>query len=319
VAHSSLVTALTNISFLDPDTREESLPVIAALIEEALRAPMREFDAARWGEDPLETLSGPQGHVGYLGHLNWMLGAYRFLGGDGRFDTVHQAIAAALARRLRASPIYCAETYPGETYLPDNVVVLASLRNADPLFGTQHGEVAARWLTVARERLLDPRTGLLVFGIDRAGNHVEGSRGSGAGWNSLYLPFIHQEFAKEQYTGLQRHLVRHLPFGLMGVREYPHGVFRFGDVDSGPVLAGLSPSGTGFAVAGARHAGDVHLLGGLLLTTEAVGSSIQWHGRRRYLFAPLVGEAIMLATKTAVVWDTRFIMRSEGPRHQLQP
>ena len=49
------------------------------------------------------------------------------------------------------------------------------------------------------------------------------------------------------------------------------------------------------------------LLGALLDTAEIAGFTFQWNGERRYLLAPLVGDAIVLAMKTACVWDRRYV------------
>jgi hypothetical protein len=66
-----------------------------------------------------------------------------------------------------------------------------------------------------------------------------------------------------------------------------------GDVDSGPLVMGVSPAATGFAL------GDATLRGrpersGLLRTAELAGVSVRGH----YLLAPLVGDSIMLAART---------------------
>lgn len=69
-----------------------------------------------------------------------------------------------------------------------------------------------------------------------------------------------------------------------------------GEVDSGPLVFGLSPSGTGFAIAGATLYGS-KARGGLLRTAETVGFSVPFGGWH-YLASPLVGEAALLAAKT---------------------
>lgn len=83
------------------------------------------------------------------------------------------------------------------------------------------------------------------------------------------------------------------PLGLSAFREYPRGVDGRGDVDSGPLVLGLSPSATGFALAGA----DPALRRGLLHTAELVGCTVPWNGRH-FLFGPLVGDAAVLAART---------------------
>jgi hypothetical protein len=304
---SMTAAATTNMAFDDPALLPRAREDVARLLDRALSPGARAFDAQRWREDPLESLDGPHGHAGYLGHLALMLGANRLLGGDRRFDATHDRVAAALARRVKAAPSGHLETYPGETYAMDNTVVQAALALHQQAGRGDHRAATARWLDHTRRHLLDPRTGLVSFALDAGGRPLQGARGSGAGWNSFYLPFVDEAFAAEQFAALKAHLVRDLPFGGAGVREFPAGVVGAGDVDSGPVLFGISTSGTGFAVAGARHARDARLLGRLLTTAEIVGCTVQWSGRRRYLLAPLVGDAIMLAMKTARPWDRRFL------------
>ena len=88
------------------------------------------------------------------------------------------------------------------------------------------------------------------------------------------------------------------------------GVEGSGDVDSGPVIFGASPAGTGFAIAGARLTHDEEFLQQMLRTSEFVGFTWSWRGRRQYLSAPLVGDAIMLAMLTVVPWEP---LHSSGP------
>ena len=306
--YSMLTAALTNIAFKFPETRDDSLMIVDKLIERVKALELRLFDSNRWGEDPLDSLSGNNGHIGYLGHLNWMLGAHYFLGGDSRYDELFPSVTEALYRRLKASPAFCSETYPQEIYIPDNVVVFASIANYSLMFDGKYKDLHESWVKHARNKLLDRSTGLLPFYLNHNCEAIEGVRGSGAGWNSYYLPYIDQTFATEQFENLKQHLLQTRL--ITGVREYPKGVFGLGDVDSGPVLLGFSPSGTGFAVGGAAHTNDADLLSKLLFTSEVVGSSLEWGGRRSYLLAPLVGEAIMLAMKTANVWDLRFARKN---------
>ncbi|HEY3356665.1 MAG TPA: hypothetical protein VGQ83_25670 [Polyangia bacterium] len=311
VALSMTAAASTSMAFDAPATAPAARTAVAALIAQALTPAARAFDAGRWREDPIDTLAGRHGHAGYLGHVGLMLGAHALLGGgDARLDALHDRIVAALARRMAAAPAAHLETYPGEIYAMDNTVVAAALAVHQLAGRGDHRAVLRRFVAETRARLLDPATGLIAFRLDAAGRPVQSGRGSGAGWNSFYLPFVDGDLAAEQWARLREHLVVELPLGGAAVREYPRGTTGRGDVDSGPVILGLSPSGTGFAVAGARHAGDARLVGRLLTTAEVVGGTVQWGGRRRYLVAPLVGDAILLAMKTARPWDRRFLARA---------
>lgn len=300
---SMTAAAVTNLAYLSPRTRADAVVQLDRVVGKLLEKEAREFDTLRWGEDALETLDGGNGHIGYLGHLLFVLGAKRLAGGDDDHDKLMRAVASALARRIMASPTRLLETYPGETYLPDNVVVTAALRVVDRALGTQTRAVD-EWVAAVRDRFLDRETGLIVFSTLSDGTVTQGPRGSGAGWNSFYLPFIDAGLAREQAERAIVHLYDEPLFGLIaGLREHPRGRQGSGDIDSGPVILGLSTSGTGFFVAGLRQLRDRERLDRVLRTAELAGTTVSFGGNRRYLAAPLVGDAIMLAMLTSTEWE----------------
>lgn len=72
------------------------------------------------------------------------------------------------------------------------------------------------------------------------------------------------------------------------------------DIDAGPIIFNLSPSGTAFAIGCATNLGDMEFRNQLLKTAEIAGSTIRWFDKSHYLLADiaLVGEAITLAMRT---------------------
>lgn len=317
-ALSMTAAAIANLAFDDPASAPRARAEIALLIERALEPELRRFDRDRWGgEDALDSLDGPNGHAGYLGHLAFMIGAYRMIGGDARFEGTHRAVVGALARRIDESRFPYLETYPSEIYTCDNAVVLAAiaLRDRVRVDGEPSRRLTVlRWELYTAMHLIDPETDLIVFEVDPVtGRARQHGRGSASGWNAFYLPFVDPALASQQRRALRRHLEVDLPFGASAVREHPHGRGDLaGDVDSGPLVFGLSPSGTGFAMAAARHDGDQEWLEALLITAEVAGNTAQSaDGRERwYVLSPLVGDAIVLAMRTARPWDDRFLVQS---------
>ena len=304
VTLSMTAMAATNIAFSNPDTLEDGRRVVNRCAELALAESTRAFDAKRWGEDALTTLAGPGSHIGYLGHLLLILEAKRLLGGG--TDAHEGPVADALTRRYEGAPFPYLETYPGEAYTADNMVVLAALGMSDLARTPKHAALLARFITYTTAHLLDGKNRLVVFGVTDAGEAKGTARGSGVGWNSLYLPFIDEAFAKAQATILRDRFRKWTGPGGLAVCEYDGCAPGKGDVDSGPVILGASPSATGFAIAAARRLGDEDWLSGLLGTAEWMGFSVQWNGHRRYLLAPRVGDAIVLAAKTSRAWDGRY-------------
>ena len=73
------------------------------------------------------------------------------------------------------------------------------------------------------------------------------------------------------------------------------------DIDAGPIIFNLSPSGTAFAIGCATSLGDMEFRNQLLKTAEIAGSTVRWFDKNHYLLAnlALVGEAIALAMRTS--------------------
>lgn len=313
VSYSMTAAAIANLAFTYPESQAGAADLIGRLIDVVLQPEILAFDKKRWGEDALADLDRPAGHIGYLGHLNFMLAAYHLVGGQ-QPERRHlfERVSLHLRRVIEASPFLCAETYPGEIYLPDNAVAIASLALFEQVDATAGTGIGARWLSYAQDHLRDPATGLFVF--SPSGWPMQSSRGSGSAWSLFYLSYFAAEEAVEQYWLLKQHFGKRLFPGVTGICEWPRGQNHAGDIDSGPLILGLSPSATGFAFAGARLAQDARFLSALSLTAELAGFSVQFRGRRRYLVAerivPLVGDAILLAMKTVTAWDRRFSISS---------
>lgn len=307
VTHSMAASALANRAFLSPDSRDESLAHIDRLLERVLLPNFRVFDTELWGIDALSDLEGERGHIGYLGHLNFMLAAYHMLdGADPEYAHLFYRVTNHLTAVLYARPWRNAETYPGEIYIPDNAVVAASLALYERIYPHRASGVAQDWLD-RLSTLRDLATDLPVFSLDGRGQPLQMSRGSGVAWTIFYQSHVDLAMAQADYWRLKRHFWRPYAPRCAAICEWPHCAGGLGDVDSGPLLLGMSPAATGFAMAGARLAGDEQGLRELAQTAELAGFSVQWRGRRSYLTAPLVGNAILTAMRSATPWNERWL------------
>lgn len=72
------------------------------------------------------------------------------------------------------------------------------------------------------------------------------------------------------------------------------------DIDAGPVIMGLSPSGTAFSTGAATFFNDNEVRSNILRTAEICGNTLSSGNKKHYALAniALVGEAIMLAMRT---------------------
>lgn len=301
--YAMAVYALTNMAMIEPKTALDSSKMISRWIEFCLRPEIYSFDKVAWNENPLDdkVLAEERGHIGYYAHLNLMLGCYALLNNDGRFQELHRKLSEAIARRMAKYPHRHIETYPHETYPPDNTVAAASLRIADMTLGVKYKTLVDEWVEQSK-RLEQSPAGLIAFQIDsNSGLPLQTYRGSNIGWNSFFLPLVDENYAKDQFEKFKKYMLRRI-IGFAAFKEYPRGGLFKMDCDTGPVILGLGGTATGFSVAGARWANDKDLLSFLLRSVEILGMSVTKGDKRRYLALPVVGDAIMLAMKTACKW-----------------
>ena len=303
---SMLSAALVNTAILYPETRDEALVKIDSLIRITMSPELRRYDALSWGEDPLETLDGDRSHISYVSLLAWMISGYKTLGGDGRYDTLFDSLCAAMARRIMGSGILNLQTFPGTyVYVPDVLVAIAALSNYARLNGGKYREVVDAWLTNMKANHMDSRTGLIKSLVPDGETWIgeQPVLGSYSALSVYYLTFVDEPFAKEQYDLLKKAFLKKRPFA--GLRETVKGLgsSHFA-IDSGPIIFGLSPSGTAFGIGGATFFQDCEMRKRFLRSGEWAGFTVSSKDSRHYLLADiaLVGEAITLAMRTAVPW-----------------
>ena len=298
---SMFATSLANISKLYPETTEENIRYVEQLIDVVLSPELCYYDAMRWGEDPLETLASNNSHISYLSHLAWMICGFKEMGGDGRYDTLLEALCETMNRRIVSSRALNLPTYPYEPpYIPDMLVAIVALDKYSDMHDGLYRSTVERWLERAKSDWLDSRTGLLASIVSEGGAIVSDTvKGAYASLNCYYLSFVDEQFAEAQYELLKKHFWKG---GLVsGFKEYSDKtpVVAF-DIDAGPILLGLSPSGTAFAAGSATYFEDASTRKQILRTAEIAGQTVRFRGSRHYLLAnvALVGEAIMLAMRT---------------------
>lgn len=303
---SMLSASLVNMSILYPDIREEALPVVDSLVKMVLSPEIKAYDAIRWSEDPLENMAATDGHMSWYSHLAWMIEGWKRLGGDSRYDVLLDRLCAAMDRQMRSSPNMNVRTYPGEpVYVPDMLVAVVALANYSATHEGKYGSTVTSWVKEMKRYWLDKDTGLLLSVIPYEEDWTWSApvKGSYSALNCYYLTFVDKDFAREQYGILKEKFLQRRP--VAGIKEYHDRRCLLGvDVDAGPIVLNLSPSGTAFAVGAATFFGDSDTRLRFMRTGELAGFSVTRKGMRHYKLADiaLVGEAIMLAMRTAVPW-----------------
>lgn len=285
-----------------PEHRAELLPIAERAIDELLSERIRAFDARTWKEDPLESLeSSDHGHAAYLGYMNVALGLHRALVPDSRFAGLNDRISAALARRLVVSRHGILETYPRETYPVDNAAVLGSLLQHARATGADHSAITAPMLERFQKGWRNPANGLLYQTLDpHDGRPLDPGRASGTTFAAVLLGYGEETVSRDLYEhGKAGCFSSLLGFGYANeyAKESEGGG---GDIDSGPLIFGISPSATGFMLASARRFGDRDTFNALHRTAYLMGAPVSLgNGRRSYVTGGPLGNAMLFTLLTA--------------------
>jgi hypothetical protein len=301
MGRSFLAWSLANLALREPEHAEAYLPVIDAIIDETLALErergMHHFlmPYSRRGPFLLE----PARSQFLDGEIALML-AHRLVVAD-RDDYRAELVTRvdAMVARMERSPVLSAESYPDECWTFCNTVALAAIRGADALTGSDHSDLARRWVEVAREKLVDPKTGLLVSSYTLAGEPRDGPEGSSLWLSASMLQLVDETFAKEQYD-LGRAALGRTALGFGWAREWPDTHAGSVDVDSGPIvpLVEVSAGSSGLAFVGAASFGDHDWTQALHTTLDFAAFPVDDESGLRFAASNQVGDAVVLYALT---------------------
>ncbi|MEI7751182.1 MAG: hypothetical protein WCJ71_03730 [Candidatus Omnitrophota bacterium] len=261
-------------------SKKEAAEVLSRTVEKALSRHVQDVILQAW---PDYQLTGPlTPSVIYRGHLNLMLGNYRLLSGDNRYDELHRKLTESLFRDFKASPYKNLQSYPGYCWPADNTVALASLRVYDKSFGTDYASAAREWQRWMAEHALDRETGLMDSRLNPwDGTSMAGPRGCAMSWSLAFLKDVLPEFSKEQYKLYKKHFFSH-GGGVTAIREWKRHYQGYQDVDTGPIFFGFGLAASGLGAAATKAMGDQESFIGLLRIGESIGFPLQWRGEKFY-------------------------------------
>ena len=229
----------------------------------------------------------------YLSHLNLIYGAADQLG-DCADPKEHERITRELVRRSLSDPLKHATSYESTSlrWPADQTVTLASFARFDAAHGTSLLQAPLdAWREVINEHL-DTKTGLPESEVTGKGPGAKFPRGCAQSFITRYLAESDPELAAKWWAAYREHFLVHIG-AVVGFREWPRGVERKGDVDSGPIIFGIGTAASAFAIAAAKAQGDTLLAaqfeasaGAVLMTgvggevaQSVLAQAIQFQGR----------------------------------------
>ncbi|MBW8865411.1 MAG: hypothetical protein JF609_10935, partial [Verrucomicrobia bacterium] len=180
MARSFLVWSLANMSLRDPESRTTYLRTMDQIIDETLQLEKEKgmyFFLMSYAK-PDQYVVQPPHSLFVDGEIALMLAARRMVEEKTEYKRLLTERVDAMANRLRESPHLILESYPDECWTFDHCVALDAMKMADCLDGSDHSALIRDWVAMAREKLTDPRSGLLVASFTTTGAPLSGPQGS---------------------------------------------------------------------------------------------------------------------------------------------
>jgi hypothetical protein len=249
--------ALTNITIRDSTFKNKSILLIDSAIQKALIETI--YSTYFYNQHPIHPSIDTTASVLYFGHLNMMLGCYRLLSQDSKYDELNDKISQSLNKRFYQSKFMCLESYPSQIWVADNTVALASLKLHSKNTGKKYS-IFKDWIGYAKKYFLDKETGLLCSTINsQTGKQTEEPRGAMLGWSIFFMHRFDKEFAKQQYQQYKDKFSDNMfVFRLFKERYQDRKTDMYGDIDSGPIIWGYSIPANAFAFADAVAMDDLY-------------------------------------------------------------
>jgi hypothetical protein len=307
MGRSFVVWALANRCLRHPELKAEYLKVIDRNIDETIKTERDQgiyYFLMHYARTRPFVVQPPRS-LFHDGEIALMLAARRMVEEKEAYRAPLAERVSEMVRRMEAGKVMCSESYPDECWMFCNTVALAAIRMSDVLDGADHSAFFRNWVSTAKVKLVDPRTGLLVSAFTLDGRVIQGPRGSSIWMAAHCLQLIDEPFAADQYARAKKELASNLP--LVGyAREWPATSGHRADVDSGAVVPGFdaSLSSSGLALVAARAFDDRDYFRGLQTSLALFASPSERSGRLRYGASNQVGDAVILYAATlGPLWE----------------
>ncbi len=299
VTHQMTALGLAQAVLAHPEWRAEFAPTIRLAAVRSFLSENRGFGTTAWGgEDGFDALESTHGHA-YLAYPALAVGIARLTDPHDfppEVALAHDALIAAFERRLLAAPNAIIETYPAEAYPTDVAAVAAAIAVHGRATGTDHAAVLSHWVRQVRAVQIDQASGFVHQRMSPTGQPHDVPRGSGTGLAAYYAGFVDRGLAIELAEALRKH--ERSFGGFSGVAEFD-GQAGHGDIDSGPVVLGVSVAATGFSLAPFKAFGWRDAFTRLYRTTTLFGMPVRDEERTWFATGGPIGNALLLAMLTS--------------------
>jgi hypothetical protein len=301
MGRSYLVWSLANMALRDPASKPLYLRTMDQIIDETLRLEKQEgmyFFLMPYAKDR-HYLVQPAHSLFLDGEIALMLASRRVVEEKPEYQPLLTGRVNAIVGRFQKSPQLLLESYPDQCWMFDHCVALDAIKLADYLDGSDHSALIHDWLAMAKQKLVDPKSGLLISSFMTDGTPLDGPEGSTIWMVAHSLQLLDEDFARDQYRRARKELGE-ITLGFGYAHEWPKSWKGEADVDSGPIVPvfEISAGSSGMAFIGASTFDDGEFLASLAATLDFAGFPSRTGGRLKYCASNQVGDAALLYAAT---------------------
>lgn len=301
MGRSFLVWSLANMSLREPASKQLYLQTMDQIINETMRLEKKEgmyFFLMPYAKD--RHYMGQPAHSLFLdGEIALMLAARRMVEEKPEYKPLLIERVNAMVKRFQKSPRMLLESYPDECWMFDHCVALDAMKMADCLDGSDHSALIRDWIAMAKQKLVDPKSGILISSFETDGTPLDGPEGSSIWMVAHSLQLLDEDFARDQYQRARKELGA-ITLGFGYAHEWPKSWKGHADIDSGPIIPvfDISAGSSGMAFIGASAFDDDRFLAPLVATLDFAGFPSRTKGRLKYCASNQVGDAALLYAAT---------------------
>lgn len=301
MGRSFLVWSLANMGLRDPQSKQFYLQTMDRIIDETLRLEKEKgmyfflMDYAKASPYVMK----PERSLFLDGEIALMLASRRMVEEKPEYKTLLKERVDLMTERLQNSPHFIIESYPDECWMFDHCVALDAMKMADYLDGTDHSKLIRDWIAMAKRKLIDGESGLLLSSFTTDDVPLGGPQGSTLWMVSHCLQILDADFAREQYQRARKQLGE-ITLGFGYAHEWPATWKGPANIDSGPIVPvfNISAGSSGMAFIGASAFEDEAFLKSLDATLNFAAFPSRKGGRLRYCASNQVGDAAFLYAAT---------------------
>jgi hypothetical protein len=301
MGRSYLVWSLANMSLRDPASKPLYLRTMDQIIDETLRLEKQEgmyFFLMPYAKEGPYVMQPP--HSLFLdSEIALMLASRRVVEEKPEYKPLLTERINAIVARFQKSRRTLLESYPDECWMFDHCVALDAIKTADYLDGSDHSVLIRDWIAMAKQKLVDPKSGLLISSFTTHGAPMAGPEGSSIWMVAHSLQLLDEDFARDQYQRARKELGA-VTLGFGYAHEWPGSWKGEANIDSGPIIPvfDISAGSSGMAFIGASSFGDDKFLASLAATLDFAGFPSRIGGRLKYCASNQVGDAALLYAST---------------------